>query len=534
MATLNAPLRTEPADAALPVNARLVRTSRVRTASGSEVALTSLPNTPLKPELFELATAAVHDGLARLRGLIASTPHLHISGPYRWYEVSVRENGLPSFSEGNSSAPLAYSSLFGGSAGREIDRTTINSFRLFVDALVADCDYQAMSRYRFRQDIEISNEKMVQLILPFAEATPAQLVEQYQTVYQNAEFDLVRFLPLYLRWEEEYFADQVPIDVVVPLLMIQAEFDEFRFGTHVVIRRMDTRFQRERATLLHSEHHVHEWAAQAATHAVVIEGRSLSRAKRFSLTGYPWEVEDSEAVPITLVERVLASIRIATGFNTGYAQVLIHYRYVNSEHSDSFQPDIHGIPVRRYPVSFDHWGWLRPTPIITVSQAEDAAHLFGPLEQVPESSTLAIAARRINDCYLRDRKDDAILDAVIAFETLLSDDEHQELTHKLALRVAAILKREPNPPKSPVEAFSEIKRIYAYRSKLVHGKSKEVGKYLAKYFGGDANRPLAAALDYLRFVMRFLLQNEKYRNPAEIDRHLLIGGDEIEASPDEE
>jgi hypothetical protein len=482
-----------------------------------------------------LAAAAVRDGLAGLRHaitVISENSLLSIPRKEGWREISIRENGMPGFSEGGKSAPLDYSFLL-RPPNTVIGPSMIHdSFRSLVDYLVANTAYQDAHRHRFRPDTP--EDELLAMVRLYAESIPVELVEQYQTVYPTEEFELERFLPLYLRWEEGVFADRVPIEVVIPLLMVRADFDEYRLGPNVVIRRMDDQFQRARAAKLHWAQHVHEWAAQAATHAIVVEGRTLSREQKLGLGGYPWELDDPEVYPISLVDRALAAIRIASGFNTGYAQVLIHYRYVHSDHADKFLPHLHGVPVRCYPVYFDHWGWLRPTPLMTAAHAELAAGLFGPLNQMPESDTLAIAARRINDCYLRDRHDDAILDAMIAFETLLSDDDHQGLTHKLALRVAALLKLEPHPPKPPAEAFREIKLIYDYRSKLVHGKSKAAGKIVKDHFGGDPSRPLAVALDYLRIVMRVLLQTELYRKPAEIDRHLLIGVGETEGASEDQ
>jgi hypothetical protein len=479
-----------------------------------EVSLTSPSTIPLKPELFQLAVAAIRDGLAEMRDVMRRNSHLYIPRQSDWYEVKIGENGMPSFSKNERAAPLAYSYLFGSASSSDIDENAIISFQALIDYLVADREYRDTRRYGFRPDI--SEEQLLYLARVYASVIPAKLVEQYQIVYPDEEF-----------------AEQVPIDVVIPMLMVQAAFDEHRLGPSILIRRMDERFQQARAALLDFAYHIHKWASEAATHAIVIEGRTLSRAQRHGLTGFPWELDDPAIYPISVVDEALAVIRIATGFQTGYAQALIHYRYAHSEHEDKFLPILHGIPVRRYPVSFDHWGSVRPIPMITAADAQLAADLFRLLNQMPESSTMAIAARCVNDCYLRDRQDDAILDAVIAFETLLSDDDHQELTYKLALRVAALLKLEQDLPKSPAEAFREIKRIYNYRSKLVHGKAKDAEKIVQKYFAGDANGPLVAALNYLRLVMRLLLQNERYRKPAAIDRYLLIGGHETKGASED-
>ena len=484
----------------------------VRQSESRRIVVSDSPSSPLKPELFRLATAAVRDGLTALRAAIKGNPHLYIPGQWDWREIAYRENGMPTFNQDEKAGPPDYSYLFGKASQSGIDTEALPTFRAFVDSIVADAGYRASQRHRYRDDI--SEEDLTEMVRMHAEMIPADLVEQFQIVFPDASFEDDRLLPLYLRWEERLFADHIPVEFVIPLLMTTADFEEYRLGADVVIRRMGDAFQRARAGQLHWDRHVHEWAAQAATHALVVEGRTLSAEQRRGLGGYPWELNDHKVYPIRQVDTALASIRIATGIVAGYAQVIIHHRHVNSEHADRFPLDLHGVPVRRYPTHFDHWGWLRAVPVITTVQAKLASELFGRLVRLPDTGTLAIAARRINDCHLRDRQDDAILDAVIAFETLLSDDDHHELTHKLALRVAALLRLEADPPRPPFEAFREIKRIYQYRSKLVHGKAREAEKDVKKYFDGEADGPLVAALRYLRVVMRLLLQNEQYRDPG--------------------
>ncbi len=90
-----------------------------------EVALTSPSTIPLKPELFQLAAAAVRDGLAEMREAMRKNSRLYIPRQWNWYEVKIGENGMPSFSKNERAAPFDYSYLFGSASNSDIDENAM-------------------------------------------------------------------------------------------------------------------------------------------------------------------------------------------------------------------------------------------------------------------------------------------------------------------------------------------------------------------------------------------------------------------------
>jgi len=76
-----------------------------------------------------------------------------------------------------------------------------------------------------------------------------------------------------------------------------------------------------------------------------------------------------------------------------------------------------------------------------------------------------IAVRRFNSSYQRMNHADRLLDLLIAFEALLSDDP-QAIGYKIALRCAMLL--SGSLPQME-DDFHFLKRIYDTRSKIVHG-----------------------------------------------------------------
>jgi hypothetical protein len=158
--------------------------------------------------------------------------------------------------------------------------------------------------------------------------------------------------------------------------------------------------------------------------------------------------------------------------------------------------------------------------MLSLERMQRAASFFKLLSKVADTAPLMVAAGRINESSLRSRPEDAILDLTIALEALLSDGS-QELTYKLALRVAAIVRINPSYPRTSSEAFREIKAIYGYRSSIVHGKPNRAKEIVQKSFAGEAVGPLRALRSYVGLVIWTQLRSEKYRVPSEID-HLLL------------
>ena len=149
--------------------------------------------------------------------------------------------------------------------------------------------------------------------------------------------------------------------------------------------------------------------------------------------------------------------------------------------------------------------------------------IFGLLSDSEENS-IDLSVKRLNQCLVRDSEEDSVLDATIALEALLSDDGNQEMTHKLAMRVGALVNLDSSFNKTPQQAFKDIKSIYAYRSAIVHGSKKLDKKRVIKLEDNNETTTHSLAVDYLRFVLKVLLENPKYRDPKLVDSELLLGG----------
>lgn len=120
-----------------------------------------------------------------------------------------------------------------------------------------------------------------------------------------------------------------------------------------------------------------------------------------------------------------------------------------------------------------------------------------------------VTLRRFHSAYHGDIED-RIIDQMIAFESLYLGDP-QELTYKLALRTAFLLGKRKDKRKA---IFSDMKKAYDYRSRIVHGGSPPSRDELQSI--------ISKTEDYLRqSIRRFLLLLSQGNSLKEIRDNLL-------------
>jgi hypothetical protein len=219
---------------------------------------------------------------------------------------------------------------------------------------------------------------------------------------------------------------------------------------------------------------------------------------------------------------------------TGYGQLLLEP--VGWAHKyKAHLPPLEGTSTRRYPSEFEDGYWLRPSvPTVTREEAIKIGDAFRKLQSSLGVNQLRIASRRLNLCYLREDEEDAILDATIGLESLLAGGERNEITHKLALRMAALSTLDQSNQRDAVKIFRDIKEIYSFRSAVAHGSSKTTKKREIAIKEDETIPVVTAAINYLRMALGILLDHSQYRNVTNIDEELLLGKLNIQVTlPDE-
>lgn len=311
---------------------------------------------------------------------------------------------------------------------------------------------------------------------------------------------------LYLQVEKGRFAPKLTGDIIIPLVLTTFESTEpFQLWDDIWLEPLDEATHRARALDYNQNDSASPLVAAAATHAIV------QRGQRFQNTTWPPQIRrEAEPAPIHLgpVDRILESIHIVTGKQSGYAQIL-----VRSESWVSWRGWIHDLPhiwravtTKAYPDNFDG-GWLEPKEPISATQLDEISRLFAALESSPNN--VKLAARRCFRSTFRTDIEDEILDATIGIEALLSLGR-DELTHRMSLRAATALAGEFR-----ADAVYEIlKQVYSQRSQIVHGSTPKNSKVR---LGDSEYWTNHMGVFLLRHLLRSYLLADSPWTPAALD-----------------
>ena len=232
-----------------------------------------------------------------------------------------------------------------------------------------------------------------------------------------------------------------------------------------------------------------------------------------------WQVLNrADAYPLRPIDVFFACLRIATALPTGYAQLLA----LPLDWADGYKADLLPLEktsVKNYPPWFENGYWNEAVPFVDAAALRNVADLFVRMRDAAEGNhRISIAIRRLNLSAIRANQDDGFLDCMIGLEALLCDG-NQEMTHKIAMRMAALYKLED--PDRSAGVFREIKSIYGFRSKVVHGSADiDMGATMPR--GNASVSVIDAAAEHLRFAIKMLVTHQEYLDVTQIDTKLLI------------
>ncbi|RXH05696.1 HEPN domain-containing protein [Bradyrhizobium guangzhouense] len=309
--------------------------------------------------------------------------------------------------------------------------------------------------------------------------------------------------------------------LVVPIAMTHFSVDHFKLTETTYITRIPKKLQLARARMSTLGSGAVRMVVGAATHAFISNDWTLTTDKigeaRQSLGQTSSNVLDA-------IDSFFAALRVVTGVDTGYAQLLWLPRGWALDYFCDLPP-VYGTTLRRYPDAYDNYGWTyRPSQTVDSEQLTEVRSVYEAILK-SQSEGMRLALNRLNGCLTRTDAADAVLDGTIGLELLLGDDQNQSLSYKLRLRAAAlaILKADPNYPAPLVAA--KVKRLYEARSAIVHGKRKKRTKSASEPSDNAHAAERLIAADLLRFVLKVLLEHPEYQDPAKIDEGLLLRGD---------
>ena len=474
----------------------------------------------LRMELYGYVVTAVKEGLDIISQLIQDKKH--IGTYYNWYKMSFNDSGLPRFSEEFfTNGPIKYRDAFGGSSP-EVNADKLKSFLNlweFVKVQVYIKKRLLHPNMLIERDNDQKFNDMTADIFKFIVfGIPEDLIDRYIHINGKIEFEKEVFDSIYDEYIASIFEERLFIDICVPILFLKFHFNDLTLGPAIKIEKMDEPFHLARAPIKAYSPGVHETVLPCATHMLVLENWHISNSNQWQLSEI---LSNASAYPIEHINNFFASLRIVTNSDTGYAQLLTRPKSWAKNYK-AYLPPLYGTSIRAYPNKFENYYWnKKDIPELSSGACQDVGSFFSQLSEANEK-TIHVAIRRLNQCFLREDEEDSIIDATIGLEALLSDDNHQEMTHKLAMRVGALSNIPEAELKKPYDAYQEIKKIYACRSAVVHGSTKTHKKKEIKLDETHSIPASDLAIEYLRKVLKILIANPNYRNPKEIDKKLLL------------
>jgi hypothetical protein len=475
----------------------------------------------IRQDIYDIIKKAVDDGLNKIQELEASGKY--IGHYYQFPKMETFESGFPNFSKSSlDDGPIDYSSI----SQKDLNPDDIDSWKSFYNLALTDPELNSYWEIRdsdLNSDLNNRDPFHHPHFFQFYKelciyGSIKNLIDRYIHITGKKKFDENAFLPIYREWENGILLKRLTFDILIPILCQTFSFEKLELIPGISIEKMSEPLQKARNTESSFTVSVHDTVIGAATHALVLEGWDVANISLDKRNTPFYEISAfSEA--IKKVNLFFAAFRIETGLETGFGQIISRPKGW-ADSWKAYLPSAYIVAIRAYPDYFENFGWLKKPISIEESTCESIAFIFNELLQAPDNRLL-LAAKRLNAAFLRKNEEDSILDVTIGLETLLVVDSRNEITHRLSLRLAGLSKIEQFEKFSPKEVFDISKKVYAYRSAIVHGAKNDDQKRTIKIEKEKEMPILQLSISLLRYVISTLCYYPRFQDPKEIDWYLL-------------
>jgi hypothetical protein len=301
----------------------------------------------------------------------------------------------------------------------------------------------------------------------------------------------------------------VPIELVVPILNVSFEVDNFDLDNSTRVERMSDGL---RLSCWPSRPRVndHETVQRMATHAVILSHWTLPNP---SALGWMFTTKD-EPLDAPTLDRFFQALSTIIPEPSGYLQVV--YRPLGWSHTFSgpLPEIIQGPIIPQHSSKIE--GTDEPERTLSTDETSLVQQAFTALQS--NEKTISIAGQRLWEAERRTSDVDRIIDLCIGIEALVSGEAPGDTTYKISVRTAAVLADLGiNDPK---EVMKAAKTVYALRSAVVHGREKPSAAEVT--LGGETMNTIDAARYFLRNLLRARLCTPEL-TPDQIDARI-IGG----------
>jgi hypothetical protein len=467
-------------------------------------------------ELFAEAFDELHGAVVKR----AKDPRQHLSNHYDYPTMSQSSGGFPLFSETGffrDTAPKNYTeSVRPRGLGMIMSQT--EPVELPKGAELASFLRNHEIGKKLKLDVPIYEDRLSDWPI---DSLVAYAVERYLHLYGVDEpIDPKHRDEVILRLVLGTIYQTLDLTLVVPITLTHIEVSRFRLSKNAFITKIPRRLQLGRARITSIGSGAVKTVVGAATHAFVSKGWQLPVD---DVNEVPRSLTEASPNVLDAIDSFFGALRVATGVSTGYAQILWVPRRWTLQYFCDLTP-VYGTTIRRYPSEFDNFGWNNQCDTITAGQLKETRRVYQAIVG-SQSEGIRLALSRLNACLTRSDAADAILDGTIGLELLLGDDDNQSLSYKLRLRAAALALLRADPTYPATEVASKVKRLYAARSAIVHGRRKKRSKKASEPIDTSNSEERTLASSLLRFVLDALLSQPEYLDTSKIDEGLLLRAD---------
>lgn len=360
----------------------------------------------------------------------------------------------------------------------------------------------------------LSDENVAYLVIKLF----AGVVDMCLHKLSNDDLSVNWFKPWYREIERGIFDKELEVDLIIPIVGLSFDFNShWLYEQTVAIFKMNEEFQEARFLDQQFDIRVPSIVAGFSSHGFLLKNRKLANDGFLQISHQAQVLIKNE---ISLINSLFGLLKAATGDATGYAQVLIHplmwaHRYL------AHLPVVISEAVRAYPTSFDEGVWRKTPQVVPLHHLKSISKILSTPDTFKDKR-ISLALSRLNSCLLRENKEDQILDACIGLEALFNDSDKQEMTHKLALRVAAISQYFERGEYSKKDIFAAVKTIYKFRSTVAHGGKTNSKDSVVTIAGGESPTE-EFAVDILRESIIALGKYPQFLDSAKIDFDILLG-----------
>jgi hypothetical protein len=469
----------------------------------------------MKNDLYKHLKAAVIEGLSLIKGIYDSEMEAGRSWVFKKHEdyptMSYYESGFPRFSKSN------------------FEKINFSSF-LKDDVIKSNPCFRTYAEYVL-SNIQLCNHFRIGESAPETRKTKERAMQSWNDSYTyhhicyfcdsyihfySFEFDEFNFEHMFNMYLFS-LASEVEIDIYIPILLVDFESDEIQLAENLCIQKIPIDVQLSRNQQTSYTNSAHTAVVGAANYAIVLKNWTMNSETEDSRTASLHDIEGYREA-LSAAEQVFTALRIVyPKIDTGYAQVLS----VPTNWQSSFNADIIQTFVaseKSYPAYFENYGWEKKSETVASSMDDSIKSCY---EKLLISPNLDLASSRLNKACLNRRHDDAIIDIAIALESILTTDSTAEISYRLATRAALLVKQQPFLNYTASQVFALCKKIYDFRSSVVHGdKKRQLARRKIEIIAGESIETNEIAIQFLSHILKIVSANKALVDPKGIDNLL--------------